>query len=157
MDQLLELIETKNIAAPSPIEQRWTSNSSSHMSPACGTSQQQEDLSVSLDLSKALHSWVGIIMYLPSEDKEVRQQITEAFKHYKECVKKKLWKSFDAIEHWAKIELPESELDVKKYQRRLAMRYPTESFNAARKMLDPKNILGNSKIDTLLPRQPPSK
>lgn len=44
---LLEMIEKENIAAPAPIEQRWTSGSSSPMSPAFGG---------------ALHSWVGIIM-----------------------------------------------------------------------------------------------
>lgn len=40
------------IPAPSPIEQRWTSGSSASMSPAAGPPD-------------SVHSWVGVIMYLP--------------------------------------------------------------------------------------------
>mmetsp|Transcript_4322 Transcript_4322/g.12072 ORF Transcript_4322/g.12072 Transcript_4322/m.12072 type:complete len:508 (+) Transcript_4322:152-1675(+) len=46
MERLLREIETNNIAAPAPIEQRWTASSSSLMSPAYGP-------------HAGLHSWVG--------------------------------------------------------------------------------------------------
>jgi hypothetical protein len=38
--QVLSLIECHGIPAPSPIEQRWTANSDSCMSPACATDKQ---------------------------------------------------------------------------------------------------------------------
>ena len=51
--ELKERIENENIPAPAPIEQRWTSSSTSYMSPAY--SQNKDEV----------FSWVGIIMYLP--------------------------------------------------------------------------------------------
>ena len=36
MKDLLQLVEARNVAAPAPIEQRWTSGSSARMSPAAG-------------------------------------------------------------------------------------------------------------------------
>ncbi len=52
------------IAAPSPIEQRWSSGSSSAMSPAAGGPQ-------------SVHCWVGVIMYLP-DDPQQRAAVTDA-------------------------------------------------------------------------------
>ena len=37
-------------------------------------------------------------------------------------------------------------------QRKLAARYPVADFNAARKRLDPKNILSNPLMDAMFPR-----
>ncbi|MEW5306294.1 MAG: hypothetical protein WDW36_008767 [Sanguina aurantia] len=54
MEALLKEIETGKIPAPSPIEQRWSSGSSSPMSPSSGAPGH-------------VTSWVGIIMYLPDE------------------------------------------------------------------------------------------
>ena len=51
MTELLDLIEKENIPAPAPIEQRWTSTSSSRMSIASSPGNPD-----------TLHSWVGIIM-----------------------------------------------------------------------------------------------
>ena len=48
MEELLALIKKYKIAAPAPIEQRWTAGSSSPMSPAHGS-------------PGSIHSWVGII------------------------------------------------------------------------------------------------
>ena len=36
MKDLLRLVEARSVAAPAPIEQRWTSGSSARMSPAAG-------------------------------------------------------------------------------------------------------------------------
>ncbi len=57
---------------------------------------------------------------------------------------------YDATEHWAKIEVPY--LDKQAARERIAGRYPVDNFNAARRELDPKNILANDIIDTLMPR-----
>ena len=62
MDELLRLVKLRGVAAPAPIEQRWTAGSGAPMSPAHGP-------------SGSLHSWVGVIMYLP-EDAEQRQAVT---------------------------------------------------------------------------------
>ena len=61
MEELLGEIEKAGIPAHSPIEQRWTSSSSSPMSPA--SSSRPDDV----------HSWVGVIYYLPSDDPQVGQ------------------------------------------------------------------------------------
>ena len=59
---------------------------------------------------------------------------------------------YDAVDHWAKTEplylVPE---DLERIRRRVAKRYPVEQFNAARRKLDPKNILSNDLIDALFP------
>lgn len=54
MLDLLAVIENEGIPAPAPIEQRWTSSSSSPMSPASAVGPEEP--------SDAIHSWVGIIM-----------------------------------------------------------------------------------------------
>lgn len=36
MKDLLRLVDARNVAAPAPIEQRWTAGSSARMSPAAG-------------------------------------------------------------------------------------------------------------------------
>jgi len=53
-----------------------------------------------------VHSWVGIIMYLPTDNLEDRLRITEKFDEYKSACALQLWPRFDAQEHWAKIEVP---------------------------------------------------
>ncbi len=62
MEDLLRLVRERHVAAPAPIEQRWTAGSSAGMSPASGP-------------PGSLHSWVGIIMYLP-EDERQREEVT---------------------------------------------------------------------------------
>jgi L-galactono-1,4-lactone dehydrogenase len=137
MEELLKLIKRNNIPAPSPIEQRWTSGSSSSMSPCAGPAD-------------SLHSWVGIIMYLPEDpDKEaLRDDVTHAFIHkYKRMVEQQLLSKYDAAEHWAKIEVPEDPKDLQATRARLHKRYPVEAFQKARGELDPDNILGGTVID----------
>lgn len=64
MEELLTLIERSKVPAHPPLEQRWTAASSAPMSPAHGGG------------ANALHSWVGIINYLP-EDDTMRQHVTD--------------------------------------------------------------------------------
>lgn len=67
MEQLLKQIEISNIPAPAPIEQRWTSASASPMSPAYSADP------------KSVFSWVGVIMYLPTDDPTQRKAITDRY------------------------------------------------------------------------------
>ena len=142
----MEVIRKHDVPAPAPIEQRWTANSSSPMSPSYANSNSKDGP------SNTVFSWVGIIMYLSSTDGAARHAVTEAFKKYAGLVDTKLMHKYGAVEHWAKIELP-SEDDaegLKRMKARLAGKYPIEEFELARRRLDPRNILGNDLVDTLL-------
>ncbi len=66
MHELMQQLEADNTPAPAPIEQRWSAPSSSPMSPVASRGDPE-----------ALHSWVGIIMYLPTDEKHARQAITD--------------------------------------------------------------------------------
>ncbi|KAK3277544.1 hypothetical protein CYMTET_14457, partial [Cymbomonas tetramitiformis] len=55
----------------------------------------------------AFFSWVGIIMYLPTSDPAQRKAITDRFFEYRGLAKKNLWTKYGAVEHWAKVELPD--------------------------------------------------
>jgi len=66
MDELLAALARDRVAAPAPIEQRWTASSRSPMSPASAPGAPG-----------TVHSWVGIIMYLPTEDASQRAAITD--------------------------------------------------------------------------------
>ena len=138
MEELLQLVERNKIPAPSPIEQRWSSGSSSSMSPCSGNPD-------------ALFSWVGIIMYLPEDpDKEhLRDAVTMRFMEYKNLVEQKMLQKYNAVEHWAKIELPRTESELEKMKKRLHKRYPIQDFEKARLHVDKNNILGNTLVDTL--------
>ena len=79
MRELLQLIEAAEVPAPAPIEQRWTSASSSAMSPAAAgpVAAAGSSCSSSKLPPDSVFSWVGIIMYLPTEDPEQREAITQ--------------------------------------------------------------------------------
>lgn len=128
MTQLLDGIEAHEIPAHSPIEQRWSASSSSLMSPAHGPPE-------------GLHSWVGIINYLPSEDERQRREITNLFKGKYCSLMRTVGSVFNATSHWAKLERPTSLWDLVDLQLFLQSRYPLDVFNRARAALDPKNIL----------------
>lgn len=133
---LLEVIEQEGIPAPSPIEQRWTSRSSSLLSPARGP----ED---------ALFSWVGVIMYLPTDEEGTRSAIATAFNAYKERCAADLWPVYGNLEHWAKVEG-----DGRVHQRLYTRLGPEalEAFASARRTYDPKGLLSNALLDGVLPR-----
>ncbi|PKA48704.1 L-galactono-1,4-lactone dehydrogenase 2, mitochondrial [Apostasia shenzhenica] len=138
MDELKKLIESENVPAPAPIEQRWTACSQSIMSPA---SSSQEDI----------FSWVGIIMYLPTMDARQRKEITEEFFLYKDLLQMRLWAKYFAYEHWAKIEVPKDKEELADLQARLRKRFPVDLYNKARKELDPNGILSNRVLEKLFP------
>jgi hypothetical protein len=57
---------------------------------------------------------------------------------------------YRAVEHWAKIEVPDDPEALQTVRRRLAERYPLAAFAAARCRLDPRNVLGSRMVDALL-------
>lgn len=73
-----------------------------------------------------------------------------SFKHYTELVEDKVMPKYDAVWHWAKIELPDQPERLAAMRTRLAARYPLTQFNTWRGKLDPNNILSNKVIDELL-------
>ena len=136
MEKLLAGIEEKGIAAPAPIEQRWSASSSSLMSPAHGPPD-------------GLHSWVGIIMYLPTDDEAQRRDITDRFtREYCELMRS-IGSPFNATSHWAKLERPQSVWKLMDLQFFLNLRYPLNLFNKTRKELDPNNILTSPNLSLI--------
>ena len=132
MLRLLDIIEGEGIPAPAPIEQRWTAGSTSLLSPARSTAED------------ALFSWVGIIMYLPSDDEHVRKSIGDAFRRYKGRCESDLWPVYGALEHWAKVE------GDARVQERLKKRLGADAlsrFAAARATYDPQRLLSNPLLD----------
>jgi L-galactono-1,4-lactone dehydrogenase len=158
MTKLLRLIQDHQIPAPAPIEQRWTSGSGSLMSPV----YRGPD---TLPPDQDVYSWVGIIMYLPTDDEAARQSITREFWRYRHLCAK-LWEAYDAAEHWAKIEIPSPSYmgseDALRYKnfilKRVREKYPLDNFGRAHRMLDPNRIMTNAFIDeVLLDNVEPSK
>ncbi|GBG30707.1 L-galactono-1,4-lactone dehydrogenase, mitochondrial [Hondaea fermentalgiana] len=142
IDTLLKRIEKENFPAPAPIEQRWTCGSTAPMSPV-----HVPDKAAARD---ALFSWVGIIMYLPSQDPAERKAIEDKFYQYKQMIEEiDREGKFEAVTHWAKIEVPRSEKEVEQMQKKLRARYPFEAFERLRAECDPQRILTNDLIDGL--------
>lgn len=134
MDRLLEGIEKNEIPAHSPIEQRWTASSSSLMSPAHGA-------------EKGLHSWVGIINYLPLDNEPQRRAITELFTGKYCDIMRDAGLAVNATSHWAKLERPVSLWKLIDLQLLLESRFPIKLFNDLRATYDPKNIMGSPNLD----------
>ena len=148
MFELLDLIEASDLPTPSPIEQRWSKRSRASMSP------------VHSDGDDDLHTWVGIIMYLPPDDEPQREAITKRFWEYNALCRQELWPKYGCHQHWAKIEVPDSPAELAKMRARLNERYPLNELREAKARLDPRNVLGNTLIDTLLlpdGQAPPSR
>jgi L-galactono-1,4-lactone dehydrogenase len=148
VDELLKEIETSGIPAPSPIEQRWTGASKSPLSPASVGPHDVE----SYDTKNALFSWVGVIMYLPSEDNDPtgyrREFITQAFKdHYCKLVRD-VGEKYGIMCHWAKLEMDESDAERIRagVRSRLGPRVISD-YNAARGMFDPQKVLSCNTIE----------
>ena len=137
MEKLLNRIESEKIPAHAPIEQRWSANSKSLMSPANGP-------------DGSLHCWVGIIFYLPSDDEKEREEITSRFKCQYCDLARSVGAEFQAVSHWGKLEMPTSGQHFLELRQLMTSRYPLDKLNTARKFYDPKNILGNELLNTIL-------
>ncbi|CAI5476928.1 unnamed protein product [Closterium sp. Yama58-4] len=165
MEELLALIESEGIPAPAPIEQRWTSGSRSPLSPTAGAYNAANaaggfaaggSAAGSAADGRAAHddvySWVGIIMYLPSNDPDQRAAITKHFLDYKFVTARRLWDKYGAHEHWAKIEIPSDPATREWLVSRVARDFPVAKLNEYRRKLDPKNVLANDMLNVLFPR-----
>jgi L-galactono-1,4-lactone dehydrogenase len=148
IEELLEQIESSGIPAPSPIEQRWTSASRSPLSPASVGTHDVE----TYDTKNALFSWVGVIMYLPSEDNDPtgyrREFITKSFKEHYCNVVRNVGLKYGVMCHWAKLELDGSDSDeiASSVRSRLGPGV-IDDYNAASDMYDPKRVLSCDKLD----------
>ena len=80
----------------------------------------------------------------------MRARITKRFWEYNDLCRHRLWQPYGAHQHWAKIELPDDAADVEVVRHRLRARFPIDELNAARRKLDPRNILSNALLDGLL-------
>lgn len=104
--------------------------------------------------SNGLHSWVGIINYLPlavtEEDEQQRQEITAQFKESYCDLVRSICSRYNGTSHWAKLELPVNVWKLVDLKLVLAQRYPIQQFNQVRAMLDPKNLMSNDLINSAL-------
>lgn len=137
VENLLKKIDEADIPAPAPIEQRWCARSTSAMSPA-----HSED-------PNEIFSWVGVILYLPTLDPVIREDITNKFNEYYRLLRDYM-KPFKAIEHWAKVEVPSTKEEKEELRKRQQAHYPLKEFKKARDELDPHHILSNELIDEML-------
>ena len=144
MAKLLEMIEREGIPAPAPIEQRWSAGSASPLSPATNV-RPDGRLGV-----PGLHSWIGIIMYLPGDDADERDAITAAFEAYAARETEALGEKFQIRTHWAKIELPGDPEARVAARRAVESRYDVSGFRELRASYDPKGVLGNDMIEGLM-------
>jgi len=150
VEELLKEIETSGIAAPSPIEQRWTGASTSPLSPASVGPQEYE----SYDSQNALFSWVGVIMYVPSEDLDPtgfrREFITQSFKEKYCKLVRKVGEKYGIMCHWAKLEVSGDGDDGVADSVRSHYGLSTiNAFNSARDLYDPKRVLSCSTLDKI--------
>jgi L-galactono-1,4-lactone dehydrogenase len=143
MEDLLRKIEEERIPAHSPIEQRWTASSSSPMSPAHGPAD-------------GLFTWVGIINYLPSDDKEQREEITKLFTGKYSDLVRQIGRPLKAVSHWAKLEEPQNLWKAVELKSLYLDRFPVAEFNAVRAEYDPKNILSTPLLDLVLGKPLPN-
>lgn len=153
MEELLREVESSGIAAPSPIEQRWTRSSRSPLSPASPSLESDNGY----ESENALFSWVGVIMYLPSEDMDPtgfrREFITESFKDQYCTLVRRVGKKYGIMCHWAKIEVSDDPKDAnggvaEDVRARFGPRV-VAAYNDARKAYDPRGVLSCDKLDQI--------
>jgi len=136
--EMKQIIERERIPAASPIEQRWTSRSSSPMSPAFS------------DKSDDFFSWVGVILYITDEGRA--PQIKHCFKDYA-IRHADLTFKYNGTMHWGKLDLNFHEGGRRKaLQENMRRRFNVEAFLNAKQELDPQNILSNTLINEALVR-----
>ena len=157
VEELMKEIESSGLPAPSPIEQRWTSASTSPLSPASVYPRPHE----SYDSQNALFSWVGVIMYLPSEDMDPtgyrREFITQSFKDQYCKLVRKVGEKYGIMCHWAKLEVSsDADAGVAESVRQRFGPDVVSTFNKARALYDPKGVLSCSLLDQVFGSHPSS-
>ena len=89
-------------------------------------------------------------MYLPSDDPNERKEITNQFKKQYCDVMREIGKPYNVVSHWGKLEMPTNGSNFLDLRSLMEARYPLAKFNAARLFYDPKNLLGNDLLNTVL-------
>jgi len=161
VEELLKEIEASGVAAPSPIEQRWSGASTSPLSPASVGPREYE----TYESQRALFSWVGVIMYLPSEDFDPtgfrREFITQSFKEEYCKLVRRVGEKYGLMCHWAKLEVSEDPSDpsggVAESVRNRFGPEVVSAFNAARDLYDPRRLLSCSLLDQIFGPPSPDK
>ena len=118
-----------------------SASSSSTMSPAHGP-------------ENGLHCWVGIINYLPSDDVDQRNAITEMFTGTYSDLVRSVGRPMGVVSHWAKLEKPKSVSKAVDLKLLYQDRFPVTEFNRARALFDPKNILSNPLLNQVFGTPP---
>ena len=132
-EMILE-IERSHLAAPAPIEQRWSQRSTSLMSPAFSQDET------------ATFTWVGFIYYFPNIQQ--REEAKQLFAAYSNHIVHSLSRKYALKLHWAKLELPAEKLNY--VRESLRNNFPLRLFNSRRKHYDSNNILANQWVIQLL-------
>lgn len=136
VEEIKGIIEKERIPAASPIEQRWTSRSTSPLSPAF--SPREEDI----------FSWVGIILYITDEKRApvIRDKFVEYGMHHADLTFK-----YGGVFHWGKVDLAyhQGKARLENLRSNLARRFQMDRFSELRRELDPRNILGNRLLDSV--------
>ena len=142
VEELLEHIESNpEIAAPAPIEQRWSSSSTAALSPTFRANDDHNDL----------FSWVGIICYLPMKNSAMRLKIEEMFQRYCELLTKvDKHGKFECIVHWGKVQIPSTSEKLEELKLSISQRFDLEKFRKIREIFDPNHCLSNQLIEVLL-------
>jgi uncharacterized membrane-anchored protein YhcB (DUF1043 family) len=110
---------------------------------------------MSLDFTKVKHPqmWIGIIMYLPTQNPELRRAIEAMFNEYAGLMDD-LGKKYKMVPHWAKTEIPNSIHDLEELRNLLNETYDLDEYRQIRHDLDPRGILANYFIRELLIKHP---
>lgn len=138
MKEIVKALEAAGVAAPAPIEQRWTSRSTSRMSPAYS---ERED---------EVFCWVGIIMYMPHDQTPEQRNATKRdFERYCDVIQP-LCAAYGATPHWGKLETRGVDDERRATAVPLANRYPLDKFRDLRKLKDPNACLSNRTVDDIL-------
>lgn len=95
---------------------------------------------------------IRIIMYLPSDDQNERKEITDRFRGQYCDLAREVGAPYNAVSHWGKLEMPTNGENFLKLRELMQSRYPLSKFNSARQYYDPKNLLGNDLLNTVLGR-----
>lgn len=136
VEEIKRIIEKEHIPAASPIEQRWTSRSTSPMSPAY--SPREHDI----------FSWVGIILYITDEERApaIRDMFVKYGMRHADLTFK-----YGGVFHWGKVDLAyhQGKQRLEALRKQMSERFDIAKFSSLRRELDPKNILGNKLLDSI--------
>ena len=89
-------------------------------------------------------------MYLPSDDPNERKEITNRFRGQYCDLAREVGMPYNVVSHWGKLEMPTNGTNFLQLRELMSTRYPLSKFNALRMFYDPKNLLANDLLNTVL-------